>query len=73
MSAKQLTCATQMATHEGRIKELQEELTTAYKEKGKMAEDLLQAGAEIHACRDNARLPALVAACKLSFQSVPCS
>ena len=56
MSAKQLTCATQMATHEGRIKELQEELTTAYKEKGKMAEDLLQAGAAIHACRDNALL-----------------
>ena len=49
LSAKQLTCAMQMAAHDGRMKELQEELTTAYKEKGKLAEDLLQAGAAIHA------------------------
>ena len=61
-----------MATHEGQIKELQEELMTAYKEKGKLAEDLLQAGAAFHVCCDKARLPDLVAACKLPSQSVPC-
>ena len=71
--AKQLTCAVQMATHEGRIKELQEELTTAYKEKGKLAEDLLQAGAAFHACCDSVRLPALAATRQLPFQSGPCS
>lgn len=68
-SANQLTCAAQMATHEGRIKELQEELTTAYKEKGKLAEDLLQAGAANTVCCDDARLHSLVAARKLT----PCS